>query len=80
MIWSVEVLKNYHNLVLHNNAFNIAKNPNCHGYQRGFASMVYKFKKDCTNCTNQLLESLKKEKYILLFKTILEAMNLQICN
>ena len=24
-------------------AFNIAKNPNHDGYQRGFASMVYKF-------------------------------------
>ena len=43
MIWSVEVLKNYHNLVLHNKAFNISKNPKCHGYQRGFASMAYKF-------------------------------------
>ena len=29
--------------VLKNKAFNIAKNPKYDGYQRGFASMVYKF-------------------------------------
>ena len=29
--------------VLRDKAFNIAKNPKCHGYQRGLASMVYKF-------------------------------------
>ena len=29
--------------VLHNKAFNIAKNPKYDGYQRGFASKVYKF-------------------------------------
>ena len=29
--------------VLHNKAYNIAKNPNCDGYQSGLASMVYKF-------------------------------------
>ena len=29
--------------VLRNNAFNIAKNPKYDGYQRGLASMVYKF-------------------------------------
>ena len=28
--------------VLLDKAFNIAKNPNYHGYQRGLASMVYK--------------------------------------
>ena len=28
---------------LRNKAFNIAKNPKCDGYQRGLASMVYKF-------------------------------------
>ena len=28
--------------VLHNKAFNIAKDPKYEGYQRGFASMVYK--------------------------------------
>ena len=29
--------------VLRDKAFNIAKKPKCHGYQRGLASMVYKF-------------------------------------
>ena len=29
--------------ILHNKAFNIAKNPNQDGYHRGLASMVYKF-------------------------------------
>ena len=31
------------NKVLRNKAFNIAKNPKYDGYQRVFASMVYKF-------------------------------------
>ena len=54
--------------------FNIAKNPKYVEYQRGFASMVYKFfdKKTSAsgtknenlskNYTNQLLENLKKSK------------------
>ena len=29
--------------ILHDKAFNIAKNLKCDGYQRGLASMVYKF-------------------------------------
>ena len=29
--------------ILHDKAFNIAKNPNYNGYQRGLASVVYKF-------------------------------------
>ena len=29
--------------ILRNKAFNIAKNPKCDGYQRGLASIVYKF-------------------------------------
>ena len=29
--------------ILRDKAFDIAKNPKYHGYQRGFASMVYKF-------------------------------------
>ena len=29
--------------ILHDKAFNIAKNPKYDGYQRGIASMVYKF-------------------------------------
>ena len=31
------------NKVLKDKAFKIASNPNCNGYQRGLASMVYKF-------------------------------------
>ena len=36
--------------VLRDTALNIAKNPKCDGYQRGLASMVYKFfdKKNCS--------------------------------
>ena len=29
--------------ILRDKAFNIAKNPKYHGYQRGLASMIYKF-------------------------------------
>ena len=29
--------------ILHNKAFDIAENPKYHGYQRGIASIVYKF-------------------------------------
>ena len=29
--------------ILSDKAFNVAKNPKCDGYQRGLASMVYKF-------------------------------------
>ena len=29
--------------VLRDKAFNITKNPKCDGYQRGLASMIYKF-------------------------------------
>ena len=35
MIWLMEILRD--------KAFNIAKNPKYDGYQRGLASMVYKF-------------------------------------
>ena len=31
-------------------AFNIAKNPKYHGYQRGFASMIYKFFDKMSKC------------------------------
>ena len=57
-------------------AFNIAKNPKYHGYQRGIASMVYKLfdrkisgsgiKNNLKNYINQLLENLKKGKYTYL--------------
>ena len=29
--------------IFHDKAFNIARNPKCNGYERGLASMVYKF-------------------------------------
>ena len=40
------------NKVLKDKAFKIANNPNCDGYQRGLASMVYKFfdKKSSGSC------------------------------
>ena len=73
--------------VLKDKAFKIANNPNYDGYQRGLASMVYKFfdKKSKgsgisaslanksandqiinwqMNFINQLLENVKKEKFI----------------
>ena len=71
--------------VLKDKAFKIANNPNYDGYQRGLASMVYKFfdKKSASldkskesgfinkpnyqlanELRNQLLENLKKEKFI----------------
>ena len=82
--------------ILRDKAFDIAKNPKNDRYQRGLASMVYKFfdKKSASltnksvsdsgvniplefneqlalkNYTNQLLESFKKEKFILDLKTI----------
>ena len=52
---------------LRDKALNIAKNSIYHGYQRGLASMVYKF---FDNYTKQLLETLKKEQFILDLKTI----------
>ena len=65
--------------VLKDKAFKIANNPNYDGYQKGLASMVYKFfdKKSkgsgmidepnyqlANELHNQLLENLKKEKFI----------------
>ena len=54
--------------ILHDKAFNIAKNPNKCGYQRGVASMVYKFVDKKTsgcsikseNISNKLAEELHK--------------------
>ena len=37
---------------LHDKAFNIAKNPKDDGYQRGVASMIYKFFDKTTAATN----------------------------
>ena len=35
--------RTYSDKILRDEAFNIAKNPKYHGYQRGLASMIYKF-------------------------------------
>ena len=48
MTWHMEILKIQNkrtasDKILRDKAFNIAKNPKCDGYQRGLASMVYKF-------------------------------------
>ena len=71
--------------VLRDKAFKIASNPKCDGYQRGLASMVYKFfdkKSEGSAITNELnyqlanelhrpiIENLKKEKRIHLLKII----------
>ena len=68
--------------VLRDKAFKIASDPKYDGYQRGLASMVYKFfdKKSSgsgnqiisrqMNFTNLLLETIKKEKYIHHLKII----------
>ena len=79
--------------VLKDKAFQIASNPKYDGYQRGLASMVYKFfdknQKEVVlplrlqinllmnqiinwqmNFINQLLENLKKEKFIHILETI----------
>ena len=65
--------------VLRGKAFKIASDPKYDGYQRGLASMVYKFFvvllmsliiSSQMNYINQLLENLKKEKCILLLKII----------
>ena len=71
--------------VLRDKALKIAINPKYYGYQRGLASMVYKFfdKKSkrsgiinesnyqlANELQNQLLKHLRKEKYILHLETI----------
>ena len=44
MIWLMEILRRTAtDKVLRDKAFNIAKDPKYHGYQRGLASIVYKF-------------------------------------
>ena len=54
--------------VLKYKAFKIASNPNYNGYQKGLASMVYKFAIFFCNWQMnfiiQLIENLKKEKFI----------------
>ena len=65
--------------VLRDKAYNIASNPKYDGYQRGLASMVYKFtvkpislESSCSmmNFINLLLKNLIKEKYIHNLKMI----------
>ena len=61
-------------------AFKIASDPKYHGYQRGLASMVYKFfdekssgsgvAADIMNFINRLLENLGDVKFIHLLETI----------
>ena len=43
MIWHDLALRIVADKVLRDKAFNIAKNPKYHQYQRGLASVVYKF-------------------------------------
>ena len=81
--------------VLKDKGFAIANNPKYDGYQRGLASMVYKFfdKKSkgtgIKSMPNQqlanelhkpILGNLKKEKCIILLKTIFEVLIWLICN
>ena len=81
--------------VLRDKAFKFASNPNCDGYRRGLASMVYKFFNNKSsgsgianepnhnqqmNFINQLLENFRKEKLIHLLKTIFGVLNQLICN
>ena len=73
-------------------AFNITKNPEYDGCQRGLASMVVKFfdkisavsgikqNEQLAEELNQLLEKLKNIKCIHCFKTIFGMLILQICN
>ena len=79
------VRKTQSDKILRDKAFKIASDPKYDGYQRGLASMVYKFfnKKLVEvvllvkqiiswqmNFINQLLENLRKEKYIHHLETI----------
>ena len=71
--------------VLRDKAFQIASNPKCDGYQRGLASMVYKFfdKKSSAGAIQpgpyyqlaneldwQVIRKLREEKFICLLETI----------
>ena len=84
------------NKVLRDKAFEIAINLKYDGYQRGLASMDFNsfdkkskgssIKYMCKinnlqmNFINQLLENLKKEKYIFLLKTTFGMLTWLICN
>ena len=75
--------------VLRDKAFKIASDPKYDGYQRGLASMVYKFfdkkssesgvdaEPNCqltNNFTSRSSENLREEKYIHLLETIFEVL------
>ena len=47
--------------VLRDKAFNVAKNPKCHGYQRGLASMVYNFFDEKTS--GEAIKSMQNQKF-----------------
>ena len=82
--------------VLKDKTFKIASNSKYDGYQRGLASMAFKFliKRQKVvvlnlyqisynfqlNFINRVFENLKKGKYILLLKTIFWELILLICN
>ena len=66
--------------VLRDKAYNIASNPECHGYQRALASMVYKFfdKKSIRSGFKKLKNTTKSSSSILadeLHKPILNKFN-----
>ena len=50
--------------ILHDKAFNIAKNPKCDGCQRGLASMVQKFIRTLKNKIYKYRTSISKNVYI----------------
>ena len=47
--------------ILRDKAFNIAKNPKYDGYQRGLASVVYKFFDEKSSATRARSETLRSE-------------------
>ena len=60
--------------VLRDKAYDIASNPKCDGYQRGLASMVYKFfdKKSMGSGFKKLKNTTKSTYYYLLHKPIIK--------
>ena len=77
------------NVVLRNTALKIAIDPRINRYQRGLASMVYKFFNERTKGSginneiltkDQLLKTLKEEKFILVLKIIFGVLIWLICH
>ena len=81
--------------VLRDKAIHIPKDPKYDGYQRGFASMVYRFfdkkssgsgiksipnKQLADKLHKPIIKKIKRKKYILHLKTIFGILILQICN